>query len=453
MNSPGIDTGSYKRRKTLPTSTSSASINDLSAEICCIIADFLPKTSRALLAVALTAPTSSFRKSGWKGELNAVSKAIISRTKADLPFSSVLDELCEEARVEAEARGKQPSVFFRENLTDQMKEYYCKNNGGNNWSVLDFVDLPKSLAMRLSDDDVGAILVCTNAKNELEQLTLTHCTNVIGHGLEPLRSSTRLNVLNLGLVRKFDTPYLRNVTDGRRDELMFVLDDAKLSEGPVYDIIDSILREEEHEFDRLQYPYKWADNSSEPNRFVPIFHNDVLRSERMKQFVDTHSGDAVLNKFSGCVYFDLDKDELCSDLRLRADTDLVDSCNACDGEIFALCSQCNDIVCSECCDSYECDECNIVHCPRCRRDNNNLDEVTWCEAAGYGSDCPPQCSCCRLTGCKNGSNSCSECKSEVFDALLNECNTKQVQIESQNDELERLRSVIEELTVQANRST
>ena len=302
--------------------------------------------------------------------------------------------------------------------------------------------------MSLSDDDIGAILVCIDAKNKLEQLTLTHCTNVVGHGLEPLRSSTRLNALNLGLVRKFETPYLRKV-NGRNDEFVFVFDDAKLSEGPVCDIVDGILSEEGNALKRLQYPYKWNDYSEHLNVCHPCF---ALRSERMKQFVDKHSGDTVLNKFSGCVYFDLDKDELCSDLRLRADTDLVDSCNACDGEIFALCSQCNDIVCSECCDSYECDECNIVHCPRCRRDNN-LDEVEWCEAAGYGSDCPPQCSSCRLTGCKNGSNSCSECKSEVFDALLNECNTKQVQIDSQNDELERLRSVIEELTVQANRSS
>lgn len=117
-----------------------------------------------------------------------------------------------------------------------------------------------------------------------------------------------------------------------------------------------------------------------------------------------------------------------------------------------VCSECNDIVCCECCETEECDDCEIVQSPRCRRDND-LDEVTWCEAAGYGDDCPPRCSSCRLKSCRNGTNSCSECKSEVFDELLDECNTKQVQIDSQNDEMKRLRSIIarQEQTLQANR--
>ena len=411
------------------------------------------------MAVALTAPPASFRESGWKGELNAVSKAIISCTKANLTFSSVLDELCEEDRAEAEAKGKHRALrlcegdrtkFFRESLSKQIAEYYCKHNGnGNNWSVLDFVDLPMSLAMRLSDDDVGAILVCIDAKHKLEHLTLTHCTNAIGHGLEPLRSSTRLQELNLGLVRKFESPYFRHPTSQMSNREDFVFDDLKLTEGPVCDIIDSILREGEHSFDRLQYPYKWTDTSSEPNHFVPIFHNDVLRSEKMKQFVDKHSESVILNKFSCCVYFDyVNKYGLC--LSLREDrSDLVDSCISCNEDYFdtyfGLCSECNNIVCCDCCDCYECEECKIMYCPRCKRDNN-LDEGTpsWCQAAEYGSDCLPKCASCRLTGCKNGSISCTECKSEVFDELANECNTKQVQIESQNDELERLRSTIEE---------
>ena len=57
-----------------------------------IIADFLPKTSRILLAVALTAPPASFRESGWKGQPNAVSKAIISIERCGYSFDTLLDE-------------------------------------------------------------------------------------------------------------------------------------------------------------------------------------------------------------------------------------------------------------------------------------------------------------------------------------------------------------------------
>ena len=439
MQQPSSDTslptgsGNYKRLKPLPVSTSPANINDLSAESCCIIADFLPKTSRALLAVALTAPPSSFQKSGWKGEPSAVSKAIILCTKADLPFSSVLDGLCEEARVEAEARGKERELklpvgsylrkhLLRKHLTDQIREYYCN---GDSWNVLDFVDLPMSLATRLSDDDVGAILVCIDAKHKLEHLTLTHCTNVIGHGLEPLRSSTRLQALNLGLVRKIEKPFW----EGERDE--FVFDDAKLSEGPVCGIIDGILGEEGNALKCLKYPYIWTDDSSVPNASEPMF---VFQSERMKQLVDEHG--AFANKFACCVYFGYDFEGMSSFLRSSNWPEQVDDCqDCCFYNFHGVCSDCNDIICHECycddADTGECEQCKTFHCPRCIR-YGGADEIKLCE------DCDQYtCSSCRLTGCKNGSNDCTTCRSEMFDELLDECNSKQVQIDSQNDELER----------------
>ena len=83
-----------------------ATVGNLSADIWCDIADFLPKTSRALLAVAMTAPPASFRESGWKRQPNAVSKAIISSVKdglytgGQMPYDTLLDELCEEAQRE-----------------------------------------------------------------------------------------------------------------------------------------------------------------------------------------------------------------------------------------------------------------------------------------------------------------------------------------------------------------
>ena len=61
----------------------------------CDVADFLSKTSRALLVVALTAPPASFRESGWKGQPNAVSRAIIAKTKTGV-LTDEVDGLCGE---------------------------------------------------------------------------------------------------------------------------------------------------------------------------------------------------------------------------------------------------------------------------------------------------------------------------------------------------------------------
>eukprot|EP00985_Skeletonema_marinoi_P009149 scaffold4229_cov136-Skeletonema_marinoi.AAC.2 len=454
MDSPG----NRKRRKTL--SISSVSIHDLSVDMFCDIADFLPKTSRALLAVALTAPPASFRKSGWKGQPTAVSKAIISRTKACMPFDSILDELCEEDRAEAELKGKHRAMkewinlddhelHFRKSLSKQLDEYYDRQ-----WEVLDFVDIPVSLATRLSDDDLGEILVCIDAKHKLQQLKLTHCINIVGHGLEPLRGSTVVEKLDLGLVRQFEAPYLRKgMAPGVRN-YEFLFDDAKLSEGPVCAIIDSILRGEVDSFDRLQYPHTWSVNSSEPHTLVPLYAKNVFGSGRMKQLVDEHN--IIVNKFACCLYFGYDDEkDLCSSLHdslghERLGSDLIDVCISCKDTSFRVCSNCNDIVCYECCDAEKCEDCDIIHCPCCRRDIGT-DKVTWCEAAGDGADCPPRCSSCRLKSCRNGTNACTECKGEVFDELRDECNTQRVQIDSQNDEMERLRSIIEQMTLQANR--
>lgn len=38
------------------------------------------------------------------------------------------------------------------------------------------------------------------------RLKLTHCFSVVGHGLEPLRGSTVLERIDLGLVRTFEVP-------------------------------------------------------------------------------------------------------------------------------------------------------------------------------------------------------------------------------------------------------
>ena len=74
--------------------------------------------------------------------------------------------------------------------------------GNWNWFTLDFGDLEKELAAKLSDDDIKAILKSINAADRLLCLRLTNCTNITGSGLEPLRGSSKLWHLDLSLAPK-----------------------------------------------------------------------------------------------------------------------------------------------------------------------------------------------------------------------------------------------------------
>ena len=213
------DDSRAKRQKIAPMQA--ATVHHLSAAMWCNVADFLPKTSRALLAVALTAPPASFRESGWKGQPNAVSRAIIAKTKTGVLTDELVDGLCGEEGWDEHHCSKRRisndydrlrygqyahvhSFNFRNDLSKQIKQYY-----DSQWEMMDFVDLPRALASRLTDDDVGAVLVCIDAANNLKRLKLTHCFNVAGTCLEPLRRSTVLEYLDLELVRQFERPWHR----------------------------------------------------------------------------------------------------------------------------------------------------------------------------------------------------------------------------------------------------
>ena len=110
------------------------------------IADYLPSTNRIVLAVALTAPSSSFSEVGWNNaKLSTASKAVLA-----------------------------------------SKEY---------WD-LDFAEI-REFAGDPSDDDLRALLLNIDAKNTLKTLNIEWCYKIVGHGLEPLRGSTVLQQLSL----------------------------------------------------------------------------------------------------------------------------------------------------------------------------------------------------------------------------------------------------------------
>ena len=122
-------TQTNKRRRTDDTITQ---ISDLPVGILVEVSAYLSKPSKAILAVALAAPSSSWQNknnNSMHSQSSSTSKAIVA--------------------------------------TQQ-------------WDTLDFEDIEKSLAKRLSDNDLYAVLQCINAQDMLKKLKLTGCVNITG---------------------------------------------------------------------------------------------------------------------------------------------------------------------------------------------------------------------------------------------------------------------------------
>mmetsp|Transcript_25544 Transcript_25544/g.61413 ORF Transcript_25544/g.61413 Transcript_25544/m.61413 type:complete len:180 (+) Transcript_25544:147-686(+) len=146
-----------KRRRTSSSSVASPNIDDIPNALLSDVAAFLPKPSRVLFALAMTAPTSSWRKSEWKRRVSVAGDFILSSTK---------------------------------------------------WKSLDLGSIKESLSQKLTDDHVCAILSCINAKETLHTLKFTGCINITGTGLEPLRGSLVLQQIDLSLVGQHENPFI-----------------------------------------------------------------------------------------------------------------------------------------------------------------------------------------------------------------------------------------------------
>ncbi|KAL7539461.1 hypothetical protein ACHAXR_009305, partial [Thalassiosira sp. AJA248-18] len=181
-------TSSNKRTK---TAHCSLHITALPESVLEHLSAYLSKPSRAMFAVAMTAPSESWAKSNCERQPSSASKAIIS-------------------------------------------------SSSEKWDHLDFLDIEKGLARGLSDNDLCGILVCIDAVSKLKRLKLTGCVNITGHGLEPLSDSTVLEQIDLSLVGQHKTPV--------------IYPEPLISEEAVFPILHSILDAEDSSLKSMQLP-------------------------------------------------------------------------------------------------------------------------------------------------------------------------------------------------------
>jgi len=160
-----------------------------------LVASYLPKISRVLLAIALF---------GNNGHESTASKAILS-------------------------------------APEQEDEEY--------WETLDFEELERNLTMKLNDGHISTILKYIDAKNKLKSIKMTGCTSILGHGLAPIRTSTVIKRMDLVLVKPTAEDQLKDGTKYSDTKLVF-----KLNEQNILPILHDIISQPSCSLSYLQLP-------------------------------------------------------------------------------------------------------------------------------------------------------------------------------------------------------
>ncbi|EJK67048.1 hypothetical protein THAOC_11967 [Thalassiosira oceanica] len=112
---------------------------------------------------------------------------------------------------------------------------WLRQCGEREWEVLDFGSLDKRLASRLADDDLAAVLLGIAGASSVKRLRLTGCRGITGRGLDPLRSSSVIEQLDI------------SCEPG-----------GSLSEELVASILHDIINTESCSLRQLQLPKKWC---------------------------------------------------------------------------------------------------------------------------------------------------------------------------------------------------
>ncbi len=267
----------------------------------------------------------------------------------------------------------------------------------NQWDTLDFGEIEKRVAAKLTDDGIEKILLCIDAVNNVKRLKLTNCTKITGAGLEPLRGSTTIEQIDLSLVGNRQSPV--------------ITPRPSISCDHVLPILDSILESTQY----FQFPVKWRKRSRVDSEFDAFLRrcNQTWRSRGTKNclkceeelppidmewFGSRAEGQFGVQRHTCCACLKHYCDSCMSDDDLR----MINSCDVCDRNFCMECSAiefcvgCSNDCCSTCrsfvacgsgCGNKLCDECNYdeIQCNACDEpfcSDCNFDGLVYCR------DCP-----------------------------------------------------------------
>ena len=155
------------------------------------VATYLSHTTRALFSSALTAPSTSYdlgghnenekdlmaadieeiiRKHGWQSASSDSLSDMLSSAIENCKITKINNNP-QHQKLSKASKIVLSNPYYRELFHYRTRISYARNNRyGEDWKVLDLLDLDKSLRMRLTDGDIAGILVCIDAVNNLEEI-------------------------------------------------------------------------------------------------------------------------------------------------------------------------------------------------------------------------------------------------------------------------------------------
>ena len=365
------------------------------------VAEYLTKTERALAASAMTASSTSWSGSNFQIHPCEASKVMVTAK----PLKDIKISYC--------------SPDWRKQ-SDRKKSYQ--------WDFVDFEDVDKVLAVKLTDGDIGGLLVCINAVNTIKKLKLKGCVNITGRALEPLRGSKVLEQIDLSLVGA-------EGTWNESPDLPFVPD---ISSEVVIPILDSIIDVEGSALEHIQLPKKWRVEQSDLLRHFLARYNRALNSRELtcshkQRYKDPPCGETC-HDFEDTPLVPHDVEH--QDFGIQHFTCYECQKHFCEEHsewmVPGVCEICEKVACNDCHKTTSCDECykfvcwkctRIEYCDSCDRDLcYECGHVFWCDGC-EGHRCE-ECSpflFCGSKGCNQGN--CTEC-AEVdgdFDWAVKKC--------------------------------
>ena len=353
---------------------------------------------------------------------------------------------------------------------------------GNNWDTLDFGEIEKEVAAKLSDSDIENILLCIDAVNKLKRLKLAYCTNITGTCLEPLRGSLIIEQIDLSLAGDNQSPDLNPV--------------PPISCEHVLPILDNIIAREGCALMHLQFPFVWrvVHAGSDFHAFIGRYNemrtgrentsclkcNQILPGPGSNEWIKTdgthwytcygclkhycHSCDCrdnIVDDVDDDVSYDsifglffrmMNECALCRRNYCWGCSKMTE-CSGCNNKICKdcyeyKCAKCDDEICLNCVEKCEC--CDKFYCQDCFEGGSK-------EIDDYETDDIPhtclqrdvkRCDVCRLQDFRQGQLHCTECIKQIAHLLLGE--SKQVRKENEHlkDENGELKSENRELKLE-----
>ena len=238
----------------------------------------------------------------------------------------------------------------------------------DDWKILDFSDLDKDLAAKLTDDDLYHVLkwIDEDANNRLRILKLTGCVNIIGHGLRILNGAIRLRQLDLSLVGRNESPV--------------VVPEPALAQAVVLPILSRMVKSKHVDIKHIQMPKHWrvVENNTGLKQFFALYSkrlssryncsqcdDRICRGGKRKNWMNENG----LQRFTCYECMDSFCTRCVKEYSPECD---VKMCGTCEkmlcGECGPVmtCSKCSEMACEDVCKPMGlCDDCSKVFCDDC----------------------------------------------------------------------------------------